>query len=159
FARSIHAWTGLPIAGWGLVWGIAMAGQGLWLAHRRIRGEATAAVEHALRLSALAGGLAVVGLAAASVSAGALCPTCVATYALVAALLYVALRGLPAPVRPPLALGRRAAAIALVAVAMPFVAAFGAASLAPALRAGGDAEVATPAPAASTSVDELLASL
>lgn len=82
FARTMHDVTRLPVAGWGLMWGVAaftlpllalLDGEAL-----KSRGLATA-----LRVTALAGVVSVGGLAAASFVAGAVCIGCIGTYVLV----------------------------------------------------------------------------
>jgi serine/threonine-protein kinase len=73
----------VPIAGWGLVWGIvATALPLLALVDNR---ELSRGASAALRLTALAGVGSVAGLATASAIAGALCIGCIGTYILVTA--------------------------------------------------------------------------
>lgn len=83
FAATIHDVTQVPIAGWGLVWGICATMLPLWaLVDGSALGRGLSA---SLRLTALAGAASVAGLATASAIAGALCLGCLGTYALVAA--------------------------------------------------------------------------
>ena len=80
-AKAVHDVTQVPIAGFGLMWGIAaFAVPLLSLARPDVRGAAAA-----LRLSALVGVASIVALAAASLAAGAICIGCLGTYVLVAA--------------------------------------------------------------------------
>lgn len=90
FASAVHARTGLPVAAWGLVWGmVALILPLLALDERGGRGARTA-----VRLTALGGLVATVGLAAVSVSDGIFCAGCVATYVLVLAYGLVTFFGL-----------------------------------------------------------------
>jgi serine/threonine-protein kinase len=100
FAADIHRLIGIPVAGLGLVWGLAALGLSVTFALRlRQRGEA-GALAGALKLVALAGALTVPVLAVASWTAGAVCLTCLGTYLVVAAFAFVALRSIPGPVLP-----------------------------------------------------------
>lgn len=83
FAVAVHNATQVPIAGWGLVWGIVATALPLWaLVDNR---ELSRGASAGLRLTALAGLATVAGLATASVIAGALCLGCIGTYILVSA--------------------------------------------------------------------------
>lgn len=100
FASAVHGLFRIPVAGLGLVWGVvAVALSALYLVWRR-NGYTVRPAVNGLRLTAAAGVLAVVVFAAASASAGALCPTCLVTYALTLAFAAVAWKGLPGPVVP-----------------------------------------------------------
>lgn len=100
FASRAHELLGIPVAGLGLVWGLAATAlAGLYLAWRRSGRDVRPAV-NGLRLVAGVGVLATALFAAASAGAGALCPTCLGTYALVLAFAGVAFKGLPGPVAP-----------------------------------------------------------
>ena len=94
FARTVHDVTQVPVAGWGLMWGIvAFALPLVALVRPDLKGLAGA-----LRLTALAGVASVGGLAAASVAAGAICIGCLGTYALVlgwSVLAFLATKGVP----------------------------------------------------------------
>ncbi|AGC48233.1 serine/threonine protein kinase [Myxococcus stipitatus DSM 14675] len=95
FATKVHELFGIPIAGLGLVWGlVVVALSALYLARAR-SGRSVAPASQGLKLAALAGVLAVPMFAVVSFQAGAVCPTCLATYALVAAIAGVAWKGLP----------------------------------------------------------------
>ena len=100
FASAVHETLRMPVAGLGLVWGlVAVALSGLYLVWAR-GGHPVRAAVNGLRLVAVAGLVASAVFAAASASAGALCPTCLATYALTLAFAGVAGWGLPRPVLP-----------------------------------------------------------
>lgn len=89
FAADIHRWTGVPVAGWGVVWGlIALA---LPLLARR-----NASWTPAVRLVAWSGAAGIAGLLGASLAAGMFCSSCALTYALTLAYAVVAWRGLGA---------------------------------------------------------------
>lgn len=100
FATSVHDLLGMPVAALGLVWGLTAAGlAGLYLAWRRARRTVRPAI-NGLRLVAAAGVAACLVFALASASSGALCPTCLGTYALVLAFAAAAWKGLEGPLLP-----------------------------------------------------------
>lgn len=84
FASAIHAATGMPVAGWGVVWSLGALGCTLWTRQRAAAGRAADPAWSATAWFALAGAAAVVVLLAASALAGELCSNCVITYVLVA---------------------------------------------------------------------------
>lgn len=78
FASSIHTATQIPLAGWGLIWGITATVLPLAaLVDDRLLGKGLSA---ALRFTALAGVASVAAFATASFVAGALCIGCIGTY-------------------------------------------------------------------------------
>lgn len=96
FAGGIHRSTGLPIAGWGLVWGMAATLLPLQLLRRTASGDSVAAWISAVRAVAAAGIAAGLLMIGASISAGGFCGSCGVTYALVgayAATTWIAWRG------------------------------------------------------------------
>jgi serine/threonine-protein kinase len=100
FASRVHELLGIPVAGLGLLWGlVATALAGLYLVWRR-GGQPVRPAVNGLRLTAAAGVLSTLVFASVSFGAGALCPTCLGTYALVLAFAGVAWRGLPGPMMP-----------------------------------------------------------
>jgi serine/threonine-protein kinase len=100
FASRLHELFGIPVAGLGLVWGLAATGlAALYLAWRR-SGRTVRPAVNGLRLVAAVGALSTVVFAAASAGAGALCLTCLGTYGLVLAFAAVAWKGLPGPLLP-----------------------------------------------------------
>jgi protein-disulfide isomerase/uncharacterized membrane protein len=117
FASSIHKLTGIPVAGHGLVWGLAALGLSLAYAYRLLKKQDAAVLGAAVKLVALVGVLTVPMLAIATFSAGAVCLTCLATYAVVAAFALVALRVVPGPVLPRETAALKGAAVWSVAFA------------------------------------------
>ncbi|HYI02747.1 thioredoxin domain-containing protein [Hyalangium sp.] len=108
FASRVHELLGIPVAGLGLLWGlVATALAGLYLAWRSGGSPVRPAV-NGLRLTAGVGVLATVLFASVSASAGALCLTCLGTYALVLGFAGVAWRGLPGALMPQAGEWRRA---------------------------------------------------
>ncbi|WP_375767856.1 thioredoxin domain-containing protein [Archangium gephyra] len=100
FASGVHERLGMPVAALGLVWGIvAVALSALYLVWRN-NGHTVRPATNGLRLTAAAGAAASLVFGLASASAGALCPTCLATYALTLSFAAVAWKGLPGPVLP-----------------------------------------------------------
>jgi serine/threonine-protein kinase len=99
-ASRIHDTLGMPVAALGLVWGLTALGMTLFLMKRALAGADVRVPVAAVRLVAAAGVLACVTFAAGSFRAGALCLTCLGTFALVLAFAVVAWRLLPAPVMP-----------------------------------------------------------
>lgn len=109
FAVAIHDWTGVPVAGWGLMWGLmafALSLAALADPDRAAgRGLATG-----LRITAVAGIASVVGLLVASLVAGHLCTGCIGTYVVVggwSAVAFLGSRGVgfPEPQRAVLVTG------------------------------------------------------
>lgn len=91
FASAVHGWTGLPVAGWGLVWSVAAFALALSALRRLAESRPAAPLFSAIRLTAFAGVLAVAVMIGESALAGAVCAGCVVTYVLVAAYGAVAL--------------------------------------------------------------------
>lgn len=92
FASKVQGLTGLPIAAWGLVWSAVAFTLALAGLFRKAQGRATARIFTAVRLTAIAGVVAVAIMLAASVAAGAVCLGCLAMDVLVAAYAVIALR-------------------------------------------------------------------
>lgn len=93
FANAVHAGTGLPIAGWGLVWGLVGAAVTAGL----LRARQSALLRGALVATAVAGAVAVLSLLAASAAVGAICGNCLVTYVLVGGfvtIVFATTRGL-----------------------------------------------------------------
>ncbi|MEE9279552.1 MAG: thioredoxin domain-containing protein [Myxococcota bacterium] len=87
FASAVHAGTGVPIAGWGLVWSlVAFAVPAGLLRERKSR-----LLVGSLVATAAAGALGVITLLAVSASLGSLCGSCLVTYVLVSAFAVVVL--------------------------------------------------------------------
>lgn len=119
-ASAVHRLTGLPVAGWGLVWSVTAFVLPLAGLARLASNRPPGALLSAVRLTAVAGLLSVAVLLAASALAGVFCVACIGTYLIVAAYAGVALlswrrAGLPDSGRGgALALGCTAAAFALL---------------------------------------------
>lgn len=93
FASAVHRLTGLPVAGWGLVWSAAAFLLPLTGLLRASQARARAAIVSATQWTAAAGAVGIVVMIAASVAAGALCVGCLATDLIVAVYAFLALRG------------------------------------------------------------------
>jgi serine/threonine-protein kinase len=91
-ATAIQSGTGLPVAGWGLVWSSGAFAIPLWTLVRQARGHPLEPVWSAALLTVLAGVASVVVLGGASFASRQFCDTCVITYALVLAYAAVCLR-------------------------------------------------------------------
>jgi serine/threonine-protein kinase len=90
-ASAVHRLTGLPVAGWGLVWSTVAFALPLVGLARRAEGRPVPVLTSAVRLTAGAGILAVLALIAAVVAAGAICVLCMGTYVLVGGYAAIAL--------------------------------------------------------------------
>lgn len=118
FASAVHARSGLPIAGWGLVWGLVAFGLSLAALMRVAEGRPAPAIPTAVRLVAGAGLVTVFVMLAVSAAEGAFCGSCAVTYLLTAGYAGIALFGwqgvgLPQP--------GRAAALAAGATVIAFL--------------------------------------
>ncbi len=100
FASNVHALTGMPLAGLGLVWGLTAFGLSAVLMHRAMTKQSVTVAVGALRLWSALGVLSCVTFAVASIRIGSWCLTCLGTYAIVLSFAIVALRLLPGPVVP-----------------------------------------------------------
>ena len=152
FAQRLSGLTGLPVAALGLVWGLAAAvcaGALLWRA--RTRRPVRPAVLPVRTVGAVAA-LACITLVAGSISAGALCLTCLGTYALVLGYAGVAFAALPGPLQPASGEWTRALGLPATVAAVTWIALFLVAPLAsgPARSRGAPGRVA-PAPRTSRS--------
>jgi protein-disulfide isomerase len=103
-ATAVHSLTGLPIAGWGLVWSATAFTASLAGLARVAAGKASAPLLTAVRVTGAAGALAVLVLLGASIAAGTICVGCVGTYLLVGGYAAIALvrwrsAGFPEPGR------------------------------------------------------------
>lgn len=94
-ATAVHRLSGLPVAGWGLAWGLVAAGLPLLALTRHAEGRPDAALVSAIRLTAAAGVVTVVVMAAASAAERAFCLGCFVTYVLVGGYSGIALLGWP----------------------------------------------------------------
>lgn len=95
FASAIHGQTGLPVAGWGLVWGLVAAALPLFTLLARARGDQNPALLTAIRITAAAGAATVVVMLAVATVERVFCLGCFATYVLVGGYAGIALGGWP----------------------------------------------------------------
>jgi serine/threonine-protein kinase len=91
FASTVHRLTGLPIAGWGLVWSSVAFLLPLAALLRLAEGRPIDRLVSAMRLTGVAGIVAVALMLAESAVAGAICVGCVGTYLLVGAYAFITL--------------------------------------------------------------------
>jgi protein-disulfide isomerase len=91
FALSVQRLTSVPVAGWGIVWGLCATGLALFAWLRLARGQPTEAAVTALRLTSAAGLLGVFVLVGVVVSEGSFCGACAIAHALVLAHAAIAL--------------------------------------------------------------------
>lgn len=101
FASAIQHFTALPLAGWGVVWGVVAGALALAARQRRVRDEGVELHSAALKLMTLGGLVGVLVFGAVSYSAGQFCFGCAVTYALVGLFALVFWRGhREAPIAP-----------------------------------------------------------
>ncbi len=96
FAAAVHTYTGLPVAGWGVAWGLVAFVLPFIARARLARRHSADAWLAATACASVSGALGVVLLLGASVRFGHICATCGLTYLLVlayAGACYLALRG------------------------------------------------------------------
>jgi len=101
FATRVNALTGLPVAGLGLVYGVAALASSLLLVHRLLSGGEVARSVAALRLVAAAGVAACILFFVVTVHLRAVCLLCLGTYALTLGFAAVAFFLLPRPLALP----------------------------------------------------------
>lgn len=94
FAVWVHRATGMPVAGWGLVWGLVAFLLPLASLVRVSEGRVSSHLDAAAAITGLGGIAGVAVLLGASASAGLLCTSCVLTYVLALAYGAVAFFGL-----------------------------------------------------------------
>jgi serine/threonine-protein kinase len=94
-ASAVHGRTGLPVAGWGLVWGLVASALPLLALLRAAQGRPAAALVSGVRLAAAAGVATVVVLLVAVAAIGTFCAGCAVAYLLVAGYAGIALLGWP----------------------------------------------------------------
>jgi serine/threonine-protein kinase len=100
FALAVQRTTGVSVAGWGVVWGLAAMALAIIALVQVARGRASAAVLTGLRFLSAAGLLAVFVLAGVAFSERTFCKACAVVYVLAAVHAAIALfawraRGLP----------------------------------------------------------------
>lgn len=133
-ATALHRTTFLPLAAWGLVWGLVAAALPLLALMRQAEGRPSLVLVTAVRLAAAAGVTAVLGLFGVSLAARTLCLGCFVVYVVVAGYAGIALYGWAGA---GWTRWRQAAGVAAVATALAAVAA-----LYPALQTPVDAGAA-----------------
>ncbi len=82
FANRVQGLVGMPVAGLGLVWGLTAFGLTVVLARRSLEGKDVVGPIAAAKVWAALGALSCITFAVASFKIGAVCLTCLATYAL-----------------------------------------------------------------------------
>ena len=100
FAQRLSGITGLPVAGLGVIWGLAAAVCAGALVWRARSGRSLRPAVLPVRTMGIIAALACITLVAGSISAGALCLTCLGTYLLVLGYAGVALAALPGALQP-----------------------------------------------------------
>ena len=93
FSRGVHAWTGLPIAAWGVAWGLAAAALPLFVLMTLAESGSAATLVTACRVTAAGGVVGVFVLGGVAAAAGAFCAGCFTTYIFVAGYAGIALFG------------------------------------------------------------------
>ncbi len=120
FASAVHAWTGLPVAGWGFAWGVVAFALPLVARMRMARRRTTETWLAGTFVTAFAGALGVAALIGASLRFGHICTTCGLTYVLMlayAVTCIAAFRGaMPAALARGTGLAASAIAIAYASV-------------------------------------------
>jgi serine/threonine-protein kinase len=120
FASAVHRASGMPIAGWGVAWGVC-AFVLPYLALRRVRAAEPAAVWlAATRCTALAGAVTVLVLLAVSYFVGEVCSSCLATYSLVGGYVFLVAMTLSARLGAELA-GGALRALGVLFVSLPLL--------------------------------------
>jgi serine/threonine-protein kinase len=124
FATAIQEWTGLPVAGWGLVWSLAAFGLPLAVLASRVRSDDTepSSAWVATIWMAVGGVVSILVLISASILHGDLCATCAVTYTIVAAYAAVCFVQTPPqtlPLTKGISLASGAMALAFVLLFVP----------------------------------------
>ncbi len=82
FASRVHTLIGMPVAGLGLVWGLTAFGISVVIARKLVSGGDVAGPVAAAKVWAALGALSCITFGVASAKLGAVCLTCLGTYAL-----------------------------------------------------------------------------
>ncbi len=93
FASAVHAYTGIPVAGWGLIWSLAAALLPLWALKRQADDQPAQATLGAIKLTAVGGIVSVIVFLIISANVGQLCIGCSVTYVLVGIYAAITLWG------------------------------------------------------------------
>lgn len=118
FASAIHRVTGVPVAGWGLVWSLVAFALPLLVLWRRAEGRRPSALIAAVRFTAGIGLATVAVLLAVTAVERAFCLGCFATYLLAAGYAGIALFGWQQAGWPE---AGRGAAVAAIAASLSFI--------------------------------------
>jgi serine/threonine-protein kinase len=84
FATAVQGLTGLPVAGWGLAWGVVALVLPLEALRRHAEGRVAGSLVTACRVTGAAGLLASLGLAAVALGGGSFCAGCFVSYVIAA---------------------------------------------------------------------------
>ena len=122
FAQRVSGLAGVPVAALGVVWGLAAAVCAAALVWRARTGRPLRPAVLPVRTVGLVAALVCITLVAGSISAGALCLTCLGTYILVLGYAGVALAALPGPLRPAAAEWARALGLPATVTAVAWLA-------------------------------------
>ena len=114
FASTLHGMTGVPVAGWGLVWALVAAMLPLAALVYQDRKTLSDTTSTAIEVTAIAGVVGIVVLLAASAAEGLFCTSCALTYVLTLAYAAVTFFALHRP-KPRASRGLIMAAAATVA--------------------------------------------
>ena len=87
-AKQVVSTTGLPVAGWGVAYGVVLVALSLGLVFAQRPPGVPQVLRQALHVAATIGAVSVIGLAGLSFASGVVCLTCVFTYLLVGALVF-----------------------------------------------------------------------
>ncbi len=101
FAIVLHETIGMPVAALGIIYGVVATALTVLLHMRERTGADASAFRAGVKAWAAIGVLSCVSFLTASLQAGAICLTCLGTYALTAVYAFAAFRLLPGPVWPP----------------------------------------------------------
>lgn len=97
FASRVHSLVGMPVAGLGLVWGLTAFAISVVIARKLISGSDVTGPVAAAKVWAALGALSCITFGVASAKIGAVCLTCLATYALTIGFALPVLLLLPGP--------------------------------------------------------------
>jgi serine/threonine-protein kinase len=154
FASAVHHWSGVPVAGFGLLWGVAAGLLPLLALVRAAEGRDAADAVCAVRVTAGVGVVAVFALLAVLAGERAFCSGCFLSYVLTAGYAGIALFGWQ---RLGLSLTGRGAAMAAATLALGYAALLYPGRHTPAAGAGRKAvEAAAPASAGDAEVASVL---
>jgi protein-disulfide isomerase/uncharacterized membrane protein len=91
-ANTVHDYSGIPLAGWGIVWAIIVLFLAIELAYHARKANSIDDTVLALRLATASGAIVSLALLTYSIVIGVICPTCFLFYILVAIATFIAFR-------------------------------------------------------------------